>query len=120
MQTAWSIILFVAGFGIKAGMAPLHLWLPHAHSVAPTPGSALLSGLLIKVGAYGLIRVGQLAGWGTNLTMGFPWLGVALIVLGTITMLTGVLAALIQSHAKRLLAYHSISQMGYIILGLVL
>ncbi|NLM76423.1 MAG: proton-conducting membrane transporter [Clostridiaceae bacterium] len=118
MQTAWSIILFVAGFGIKAGMAPLHLWLPHAHSVAPTPGSALLSGLLIKVGAYGLIRVGQLAGWGTNLTMGFPWLGVALIVLGTITMLTGVLAALIQSHAKRLLAYHSISQMGYIILGL--
>ena len=49
----WGLALFLAGFGIKAGMVPLHLWLPHAHSVAPTPASALLSGLLIKVGAYG-------------------------------------------------------------------
>ena len=115
---AWSIALFVAGFGIKAGMVPLHLWLPHAHSVAPTPGSALLSGLLIKVGAYGLIRVGEFAGWGTNLQGGASWLGSGLAILGTCTMLVGVLAALIQSDAKRLLAYHSISQIGYIVLGL--
>ncbi len=115
---AWSIAVMVAGFGIKAGMVPLHLWLPHAHSVAPTPGSALLSGLLIKVGAYGLIRVGEFAGWGVTLGNGVSWLGSALVILGTCTMLLGVLSALIQSNAKKLLAYHSISQMGYIILGL--
>ena len=122
--STWSTVLFVIGFGIKSGMVPLHLWLPHAHSVAPTPGSALLSGLLIKVGAYGLIRVGQFSSWGTNFRTEFSWLevgswlGLALIIIGTVTMLTGVLAALIQSDAKRLLAYHSVSQMGYIILGL--
>ncbi|NLY30664.1 MAG: NADH dehydrogenase [Firmicutes bacterium] len=109
----YGIAALVAGFGIKAGMVPLHLWLPHAHSSAPTPASALLSGLLIKVGAYGLIRTGELAGWG-----GAPWLGPVLTILGVCTMLTGVAAALLQSDAKRLLAYHSVSQMGYIILGL--
>lgn len=114
----WSIAIFVVGFGIKAGMVPLHLWLPHAHSVAPTPASALLSGLIIKVGAYGLIRTGELAGWGVKLGAGVTNLGTALIILGTLTMLLGVTAALIQSNAKKLLAYHSISQMGYIILGL--
>lgn len=115
---AWSIAIFLAGFGIKAGMVPLHLWLPHAHSVAPTPGSALLSGLIIKVGAYGLIRTGEFAGWGVKLGAGMTWLGTGIIILGTLTMLLGVLAALIQSNAKKLLAYHSVSQMGYIILGL--
>ena len=115
---SWSILVFIAGFGIKAGMVPLHLWLPHAHSVAPTPGSALLSGLIIKVGAYGLIRTGEFAGWGVSLGSGLTWLGSTLIILGTITMILGVLAALIQSDGKKLLAYHSISQMGYIILGL--
>ena len=113
----WSIMLFVVGFGIKAGMVPLHLWLPHAHSAAPAPGSALLSGLLIKVGAYGLIRVGEFAGWGGGFSNGVTWLGPALAILGTVTMLVGVIAALLQSDAKRLLAYHSVSQMGYIILG---
>ena len=115
---AWSLILFLMGFGIKAGMAPLHIWLPHAHSAAPTPGSALLSGLLIKVGAYGFIRVGEFAGWGMESGIGATWLGPALAVLGVCTMLTGVVAALLQSDAKRLLAYHSVSQMGYIILGI--
>lgn len=115
---SWSLALLVAGFGIKAGMVPLHLWLPHAHSVAPTPGSALLSGLLIKVGAYGLIRVGEFAGWGMEWGTTATWLGPSLTVLGTCTMLVGVMAALLQSDAKRLLAYHSVSQMGYIILGL--
>jgi len=114
----WSIAIMIVGFGIKAGMVPLHLWLPHAHSVAPTPGSALLSGLLIKVGAYGLIRVGEFAGWGVTLGDGVTWLGIALLIIGTCTMILGVLAALIQSNAKKLLAYHSVSQMGYIILGL--
>jgi hydrogenase-4 component B len=115
---SWGLAVIVAGFGIKAGMAPLHLWLPYAHSVAPTPASALLSGLLIKVGAYGLIRTGELAGWGLEFGSAATWLGPALTILGACTMLIGVLAALLQSDAKRLLAYHSISQMGYIILGL--
>ena len=115
---AWSIAALVAGFGIKAGMVPLHLWLPYAHSVAPTPGSALLSGLLIKVGAYGLIRTGEFVGWGIGLWTEVAWLGPILIILGTCTMLLGVISALIQSNGKKLLAYHSISQMGYIILGL--
>ena len=115
---SWSIAIFIVGFGIKAGMVPIHLWLPHAHSVAPTPGSALLSGLVIKVGAYGLIRTGEFAGWGVKLGAGVGNLGNIIIILGTITMLLGVTAALIQSDAKKLLAYHSISQMGYIILGL--
>ncbi|HHV44462.1 MAG TPA: NADH dehydrogenase [Firmicutes bacterium] len=115
---SWGVALLVAGFGIKAGMVPLHLWLPHAHGVAPTPASALLSGLLIKVGAYGLLRIGALAGWGLGGESVIPWLGPALTFLGGWTMLLGVGAALLQSDAKRLLAYHSVSQMGYIILGL--
>ena len=114
----WGLVAMVAGFGVKAGMVPLHLWLPYAHSVAPTPASALLSGILIKVGAYGLIRVGEMAGWGLELGSAAPWLGPGVTILGTCTMILGVVAALLQGDAKRLLAYHSISQMGYIILGL--
>ena len=109
---AASIIVFVIGFGIKAGIVPFHLWLPHAHSIAPAPGSALLSGLLIKVGAYGLIRIAEIAGFGAKPGIGVNWLGPVLAVIGTVTMLAGVVMALFQSNAKRLLAYHSISQMG--------
>lgn len=114
----WGIALLVLGFGIKAGAVPLHIWLPHAHSAAPTPGSALLSGLLIKVGAYGLIRTAELAGCVREAGNGVTWLGPVLIAAGICSMLGGVAAALLQSDAKRLLAYHSISQMGYIIFGL--
>ncbi|MCK9222162.1 MAG: complex I subunit 5 family protein [Limnochordia bacterium] len=110
---SWGLASLLVAFGIKAGMVPLHLWLPKAHPVAPSPASALLSGILIKTGAYGLIRTGQLAGWGRAAS----WFGPALVTLGVITMLLGVGLALLQSNAKRLLAYHSVSQMGYIILG---
>lgn len=113
---SWAILLLLVGFGIKAGMVPLHIWLPMAHPVAPTPGSALLSGILIKAGAYGLIRTGQLVNW--SITGFVPWLGLTVVILGTLTMLLGVGLALLQSNAKRLLAYHSVSQMGYIILGI--
>ncbi|HHT41793.1 MAG TPA: NADH dehydrogenase [Firmicutes bacterium] len=112
----WAILLLMTAFGIKAGMFPLHIWLPKAHPVAPTPASALLSGILIKTGAYGLVRTGQLVNWGqTDL---IPWAGTLLVIIGIITMLLGVCLALLQSNAKRLLAYHSVSQMGYIILGI--
>jgi len=111
-----AILLLIGGFGIKAGLVPLHIWLPQAHPVAPTPGSALLSGILIKTGAYGLIRTGQLLNWGqTDLV---PWVGTLLVVIGVLTMLVGVCLALLQGNAKRLLAYHSISQMGYIVVGI--
>lgn len=117
-------LLFV-GFGIKAGMAPVHVWLPRAHPVAPTPASALLSGILIKIGAYGILRI--------MITFTFPekpflelysaWqfgevVGYIMIWIGIITMLIGVFLALQQSNAKKMLAYHSISQMGYILLGI--
>lgn len=112
----WAIFMMIVGFGIKAGMAPLHIWLPMAHPVAPTPGSALLSGILIKSGAYGLLRTGQLANWG--LADLVPWAGTLVVIAGVVTMLLGVGLALLQGNAKRLLAYHSVSQMGYIILGI--
>lgn len=113
---AWAVLLLIAGFGIKAGMTPLHIWLPMAHPVAPTPGSALLSGILIKAGAYGLIRTGQLLHWGQAGLAN--WAGTLVVILGVFTMLLGVSLALLQGNAKRLLAYHSVSQMGYIILGI--
>lgn len=113
---AWAVLLLIFGFGIKAGMIPLHIWLPMAHPVAPTPGSALLSGILIKSGAYGLIRTGQLLNWGQGDLL--PWVGTLVVILGVFTMLLGVSLALLQGNAKRLLAYHSVSQMGYIILGI--
>ncbi len=112
----WAVLLLVIGFGVKAGMVPMHIWLPMAHPVAPTPGSALLSGILIKAGAYGLIRTGQLVNWGLGDLV--PWHGTLVVILGVATMLLGVGLALLQGNAKRLLAYHSVSQMGYIILGL--
>src|SRR6056297_2559696 len=92
--------LLLTGFGVKAGMVPLHVWLPDAHPVAPPPASALLSGVMIKVGAYGIFR--------------------CLIVLwiGLITMLVGAILALGQQQAKRLLAWSSVSQMGFVLAGL--
>jgi len=113
-----TFIAFLIGFGMKAGMFPLHVWLPDAHPVAPAPASALLSGVMLKTGAYGLIRVFynvftpeflQETGWITIVT-----------VLAVITILLGSAVALTQYDLKRRLAYSSIGQMGYILLGLSL
>ncbi|WP_236905006.1 complex I subunit 5 family protein [Clostridium formicaceticum] len=120
-------ILFVVGFGIKAGMLPLHIWLPKAHPVAPTPASALLSGILIKVGAYGILRIAtsifvpsieEISSYKDPLWEVSQKLGALIIWIGIITMLVGVFMALQQSNMKKMLAYHSISQMGYIIMGI--
>jgi hydrogenase-4 component B len=118
----WIIGLLFFGFGVKAGMAPVHVWLPRAHPVAPTPASALLSGVMIKVGAFGILRVATsyyfpaapgLGHWETSVATGavMIWLGIA-------TMALGVFFALQQGRIKRMLAYHSISQMGYIVMGI--
>lgn len=119
--------LFIIGFGVKAGMVPVHIWLPKAHPVAPTPASALLSGIMIKIGAYGILRVttsyffpavAEVVGdkdfiWHTSRN-----LGAVVIWVGIITMAVGVFMALQQGNIKKMLAYHSVSQMGYIIMGI--
>lgn len=116
--------LFVAGFGVKAGMMPLHIWLPKAHPVAPAPASALLSGVMIKTGAYGIIRVvTMLSAPPAGLAKDSLWrlsegLGHTVIWVGIITMFFAALVAILQNNAKRLLAYSSVSQMGYILAGI--
>ena len=108
-----AFLLFLFGFGVKAGIVPLHIWLPEAHPVAPSNVSALLSGVLIKTGIYGLVRV-------LFDFMGTPpnWWGVTILTIGTISAVLGVLYALMEHDLKRLLAYHSIENIGIILMGL--
>ena len=108
-----AFVLFLLGFGIKSGIVPLHIWLPAAHPVAPSNVSALLSGVLIKTGIYGLTRV-------CFDFLGAPplWWGVTVLVIGTLSAVLGVLYALMEHDLKRLLAYHSIENIGIILIGL--
>ncbi len=105
-------ILAVIGFGAKAGFIPFHVWLPEAHPAAPSPVSAVMSGVMIKTGIYGLLR-----------TLSFletpaQWWGWLLIGIGLVSGILGVLFALAQHDLKRLLAYHSVENIGIITLGL--
>ena len=104
--------LALAGFGTKAGFWPVHIWLPEAHPAAPSHVSALLSGVMIKMGIYGLLR--------TLTFLGPPpaWWGGVLIAVGIVSGLAGVLHALAQHDLKRLLAYHSVENIGIIALGI--
>jgi multicomponent Na+:H+ antiporter subunit D len=105
--------IFITGFGLKAAMIPFHSWLPDAHSSAPSPISAMLSGVLIKaIGVYVLVRLFF------NMFAISHEIAVAITTIGTLSMLIGVLLAIGQWDIKRLLAYHSISQMGYVFLGI--
>lgn len=133
----------LAGFGVKAGMVPLHVWLPLAHPAAPSPASALLSGVMIKAGAFGFFRVvqtlsvaapahearlaslaghsgeaGRFALHGGAALENLRSLGWVIIWLGVLTMVVGMVLALVQDNVKRLLAYSSVSQMGFILLGI--
>ncbi len=104
---------FLMGFGLKAAMVPFHAWLPDAHPSAPAPISAMLSGVLIKAGGvYVLARI-TFSVYGADQAV-----GTVLIVMGVLSMVLGVLMAVGQWDFKRLLAYHSISQMGYVVLAL--
>jgi len=104
--------LFLMGFGLKAAIVPFHSWLPDAHPSAPAPISAMLSGLLIKVsGVYAMMRI-FLNVFGLT-----PALTSVLTVLGIVSIFVGALAALGQNDIKRMLAYSSISQIGYVVLG---
>ena len=105
--------LFVAGFGLKAALVPFHAWLPDAHPSAPAPISAMLSGVVIKtLGVYAMARVVF------NIFGATPEILAALRALGVLSMVVGVLMAIGQWDMKRLFAYHSVSQIGYVVLGL--
>ena len=111
-QTLVAIAALI-GFGTKAGLIPLHSWLPRAHPVAPAHLSALMSGVMIKVALYGLIRV-EFEWLGATPR----WLGITLLAIGLLSALGGVLWALVQHDLKRLLAFHSIENVGIVALGL--
>jgi hydrogenase-4 component B len=103
----------LVGFSTKAGLMPLHSWLPRAHPLAPAHISALMSGVMIKLALYGLVRV--LFQW---LASPGLWVGIALLAIGALSCLGGVLYALMQHELKRLLAFHSIENVGIVALGL--
>jgi len=114
----FAFISFLVGFGMKAGMFPLHVWLPDAHPVAPSPASALLSGIMLKTGAYGLLRV-IFHSFGIGLMRESGWMNI-LLVIAVITIFLGSTVAITQEDLKRRLAYSSIGQMGYILMGMAI
>lgn len=105
-------LLALAAFGFKAGVFPLHFWLPPAHAAAPSHVSAILSGVLLKLGIYGLVRFLWIV---PNPSL---WWGELVLILGAVSAVVGVAFALGQHDVKRLLAYHSIENIGIILLGL--
>ncbi|MEQ1530332.1 MAG: proton-conducting transporter membrane subunit, partial [Methylococcales bacterium] len=120
LSTTWASIAFglaLLGFGMKAGLVPIHVWLPEAHPVAPSHISALMSGVMLKVALYGLIR------FCFDLLADVHWQwGVVLLVLGTVSALGGILYAMMQPNLKRLLAYSSVENIGiiFMVLGLAM
>lgn len=107
------IVGALVGFGTKAGLMPLHAWLPRAHPVAPSHFSALMSGVMVKVAIYGLVRV--LFEWAAPAPL---WVGLTLLAVGLLSALGGILFALVQRDLKRLLAFSSIENVGIVALGL--
>ena len=100
-----AVILMVASFGLKAGLMPLHIWLPRAHPVAPTPASAVLSGAIVKAGVIGMIMF----------LPGGSWIGSVLMALGIFTGFSGALLGLREEEPKTILAYSTISQLGLVV-----
>src|SRR5450830_1630874 len=115
LSTFWASVAFllaIFGFGAKAGILPLHVWLPEAHPAAPSPVSALMSGVMLKIALYGILRVGF-----DLLQMRIWWWGVLLMGLGLMTALFGVVFSTVQVEMKRLLAYSSIENVGLMCAG---
>jgi multicomponent Na+:H+ antiporter subunit D len=120
-ESSFFIILFwgfVIAFAVKAGLFPVHIWLPEAHPVAPSPASALLSGMVIKTGVFGIFRM-TLETFGVCNLVGEPSVMILLII-AIFTMFWGSAIAIGQLHIKRMLAYSSVSQMGYIVIGSII
>jgi hydrogenase-4 component B len=108
----WVFALAFAGFGSKAGLFPVHIWLPHAHPAAPSHISALMSGVMLKIGIYGILRVYSVLDWHT------PLAGRLVLIAGLVSGVLGVIYALGQQDLKRLLAYSSMENVGIICIGL--
>ena len=109
-----AFLLALIGFGTKAGIVPLHVWLPYAHPAAPSHISALMSGVMIKTAIYGLIRL-YFDFFGGH----FPWWwGFVVLLIGAVSALLGVMYALMEHDLKSLLAYHSVENIGIILLGI--
>ncbi|MBI3903598.1 MAG: hydrogenase 4 subunit B [Nitrosomonadales bacterium] len=116
LSTFWATVTFLLalfGFGAKAGVLPLHAWLPEAHPAAPSPVSAMMSGIMLKTAVYGILRVSF-----DLLDTQLWWWGVLALTLGLLTALFGVIFAAVQSDMKRLLAYSSIENIGIILVGI--
>ncbi len=105
-------LLFFIGFGIKAGFIPLHTWLPQAHPAAPSHVSGVMSGVMIKMGIYGILRVL------TYVQYDLVWIGIFILAISLISGILGVMLAIVQHDLKRLLAYHSIENIGIIGIGI--
>jgi formate hydrogenlyase subunit 3/multisubunit Na+/H+ antiporter MnhD subunit len=105
------LVLALVGFGLKAGLAPFHFWLPAAHAGAPSHASAILSAVMLKAGVYGVLRI-------SGLLPPVPWLGQGVLALGAATALAGAAWALAQRDFKRLLAYSSVENVGIIFMGI--
>jgi formate hydrogenlyase subunit 3/multisubunit Na+/H+ antiporter MnhD subunit len=116
LPAGWATIAFLLaffGFAAKAGVIPLHVWLPEAHPVAPSNVSALMSGVMLKTAIYGIVRVVF------DLIGVFPWWwGALVLVFGLVSAVMGVLYAMMQHDLKRLLAYHSVENIGIILIGI--
>jgi len=108
-----AFLLALFGFGAKAGILPLHVWLPEAHPAAPSPVSALMSGVMLKTAIYGILRVTF-----DLLPMQMWWWGVLALALGLLTAVFGVMFAAVQGDMKRLLAYSSIENIGLLLVGI--
>lgn len=110
----WAFLAMAAGFSIKVPLVPLHTWLPLAHVEAPTAGSVLLAGVLLKLGSYGFLRLCLPLTPDASLTLGVPLIG----TLAVIGIVYGALCALAQTDIKRLVAYSSVSHLGFCMLGM--
>jgi multicomponent Na+:H+ antiporter subunit D len=110
-----SVVLLLAAFGIKAGVFPLYFWLPASYHTPPATVSAVFAGLLTKVGVYAMIRIFTLV-----FQLNMPFLQPILLVIAGMTMVSGVLGAAVQFDFRRILSFHIISQIGYMVLGLAI
>src|SRR6266705_6650758 len=108
-----AFLLALLGFGAKAGLVPLHVWLPEAHPAAPSPVSAMMSGMMLKTAIYGILRITF-----DLLHLKLWWWGVLMLALGLFSAIFGAIFAAVQADMKRLLAYSSIENIGLIFTGI--